>query len=341
MPPEQATGKLNAVGTTSDVYSLGAVFYCLLTGHPPFQAASHIEILRQVVEQEPASLCLLNRSIPRDLETICLKCLRKEALQRYASAQAFHDDLQCWLESRPIKARPVSRLASTLLWCRRNKLAAVWAGVSLGTVATLFITILLALFFVNQQRFQALTANTLAEANERSAREQSELAMATLTTVIGDFQDGLRNVSGSSEVRRQLLATSIAQLEDVSRKYIERAVVDRQTMIALTEMGSIVLEFGVDDVAAMDASSGNPGAASAVELAELLFLGALDIAEALRAKSPTNVRAQRDLSVANEKLGDVQLQLARTDKARGYYERARGIDEQLSADAPGNASDRG
>ncbi len=87
MPPEQAAGKINVVGAASDVYALGAVLDLMLTGRPPFQAASSIETLRQVVELEPAAPSQLNPSVPRDLETIVLKCLEKSLPRRYGSAK--------------------------------------------------------------------------------------------------------------------------------------------------------------------------------------------------------------------------------------------------------------
>ncbi len=89
MPPEQAGGQIRAVGPASDVYALGAVLYALLTGRPPFQAATSLETLKQVIEREPVSLRQLNAAVPRDLETIVLKCLEKAAPRRYASATCF------------------------------------------------------------------------------------------------------------------------------------------------------------------------------------------------------------------------------------------------------------
>ena len=88
MAPEQAAGRVDQVGPSSDIYALGALFYCLATGRPPFQAATPVETLKQVLEQEPVSPRQLNASVGRDLETICLKCLQKEPARRYESALA-------------------------------------------------------------------------------------------------------------------------------------------------------------------------------------------------------------------------------------------------------------
>lgn len=135
MPPEQAMGKLDWIGPRSDVYSIGATLYCLLTGRPPFQAASTMETLHQVVDSEPVAPRLLNPAIPKDLETICLKCLRKEPADRYASASDLAEELHRFLNGEPIKARPIGRLEAAWRWCKRKPLVA-------GMAATLLLTLL-------------------------------------------------------------------------------------------------------------------------------------------------------------------------------------------------------
>ena len=109
MPPEQAAGKLDQVGPASDIYALGAILYTIVTGRPPFHAASPVDTLLQVLELDPVSPRTLNPSIPRDLETVTLKCLEKEPLRRYASAGELAEELQRFLDGDPIRARPVSR----------------------------------------------------------------------------------------------------------------------------------------------------------------------------------------------------------------------------------------
>lgn len=125
MPPEQAEGKNDLVGPLADVYALGATLYCLLTGRPPFQAASVVETLRHVVEREPVPPRSMNPAVPRDLETICLKCLEKRPDKRYSSAAAVADDLQRFLEWRSILAHPVGPTEKVLRWYRRSPLLAL------------------------------------------------------------------------------------------------------------------------------------------------------------------------------------------------------------------------
>ena len=132
MPPEQALGKTNEVGPAADVYSLGATLYCLLIGRPPFQASSSAETIRQVIDDQPIPLRRLNHEIPRDLETICLKCLRKEPGKRYARAQDLADDLSRFLAGEPIDARPVGALERGAKWVQRKP-----ATTALGAVSVL------------------------------------------------------------------------------------------------------------------------------------------------------------------------------------------------------------
>ena len=139
MPPEQASGKLDEVGPPSDVYALGAILYCLLTGRPPFQAASPLDTLKQVLEQEPVAPRQLNPQVPLDLETIALKCLEKEPARRYAKAIDLVDELGRFLRGEPILARPIGRLARGWRWCQRNRIVATLLGAVTALVATVAV----------------------------------------------------------------------------------------------------------------------------------------------------------------------------------------------------------
>ncbi len=173
MPPEQAAGKLDEIGRRSDVYSLGAILYCLLTGRPPFQAASPIDTLMQVLEQEPVSVRLLNAQVPIDLETIALKCLEKDCSRRYGSAQELADELQRFLEDRPILARPVGTVDRMWRWCRRNRLVATLVS----AVALLLLGSAIGGFWLaHGERLAKKAAKELADEKGKLAEEKGLLA---------------------------------------------------------------------------------------------------------------------------------------------------------------------
>ncbi|MCR9116641.1 MAG: protein kinase [bacterium] len=123
MPPEQAGGDGKHLGPTADVYSLGAILYYLLVGRPPFQAANALDTLLQVIEQDPAPPRSMNADIPRDLETICLKCLEKDPDRRYQSAQDLEADLQRFANDEPILARPLGIVGRTFRFINHRSFA--------------------------------------------------------------------------------------------------------------------------------------------------------------------------------------------------------------------------
>ena len=137
MAPEQAAGRHREVGPATDVYALGATLYEILTGRPPFRGETDAETLRLVLEREPVALRLLRPGLPRDLETICLKCLCKEPARRYVSADALALDLKRFLDGRPIEGRPIARGERAMRWARRRPAVAAMLGLVVSMACTL------------------------------------------------------------------------------------------------------------------------------------------------------------------------------------------------------------
>ncbi len=134
MAPEQVIGKVGTIGPAADIYALGALLYEMLTGRPSFRGETAAETERQVIHDEPVPPSRLNRKVPRDLETICLKCLSKEPRRRYASAAALGDDLRRFVEGRPIQARRVGWVERSWRWGRRNPLVAALVVTALALI---------------------------------------------------------------------------------------------------------------------------------------------------------------------------------------------------------------
>ncbi|MFP6601757.1 MAG: serine/threonine-protein kinase [Pirellulaceae bacterium] len=188
MPPEQASGETNLIGPVADVYSLGAILYCCLTGRPPFQAANPMETLRQVVERDPVSPRQLNSQIDQDLDTICLKCLEKDPQRRYATAQDLVDELDRFLNGEPIKARPISALDRSFRWCRRNPVVTT-------LVAALTLTFIIGMAGITWKWREATFQRQQAEESQ-----ESEMNMAT------DEAEGISEIEEEQDMMEVQLA---------------------------------------------------------------------------------------------------------------------------------------
>jgi hypothetical protein len=138
MAPEQARGQVRETGPPADVYALGAILYEMLTGRPPFQGESVLDTLQQVIGADPVPPSRLRPGVPRDLETICLKCLEKDPARRYGSAAALADDLRRFLDGLPTLARPIGIAERLRRWCIRPERMRD-AGVLSFIVAAVFV----------------------------------------------------------------------------------------------------------------------------------------------------------------------------------------------------------
>jgi WD40 repeat protein/serine/threonine protein kinase len=170
MAPEQASGKNEAVGPAADVYALGAILYELLTGRPPFRAGTVLDTLDLVRSEEPVPPRRLQPKTPHDLETIALKCLAKEPERRYPSAGLLAEDLERWLEGRPIQARPVSTWERGVKWVKRRPAVSPLLGVS-GLSVLALVALAVGLFYNTRLR------DALLEASAQRARAEEQEAL--------------------------------------------------------------------------------------------------------------------------------------------------------------------
>jgi serine/threonine protein kinase len=183
MAPEQARGE-KGLTTAVDTYSLGAILYELLTGRPPFQAATALDTVLQLLERDPAPPRRLDPTIDRDLEAISLKCLRKQPGERYPSAEALADDLERWLRGEPTVARPLSTLGTFRVWFRRNLRPAVCV-LGIGIVCGLLGGVL------SQMQYQGSVQWDLHQSYDRlakAAREQGLPPSAPRPVLFGLFE---------------------------------------------------------------------------------------------------------------------------------------------------------
>jgi tetratricopeptide (TPR) repeat protein len=358
MSPEQATGRRGSITTATDVYGLGAVLYAVLTGRAPSVGDGVVETIEAARHRPPEPLRRLNPRVPRDLETICLKCLEKDPRRRYATAQSLADDLNAWLESRPIAARRIGAAERGWLWCKRRPAVATLSAAVLMAVVGGTSTVIVV---------QANANGDLRAANER-VKQRYELAVDAIKTFhTGVSEDFLLKQVQFKALRGRLLKSAAdfyGRLGALLREENDRA--SRRALAASNfELADLADKVGGKEdalrvhravLAVREALFSGPGAdfaarvdvgRSLIAVARLLhetgqtndamatFRRAESLLEGLAAPDPA---ARAALADCRSRLGYLLSKTGQSADALSAYLQARADQEALAA-APGVSND--
>jgi tetratricopeptide (TPR) repeat protein len=336
MAPEQAGQGATRIGPAADVYSLGAILYELLTGRPPFQAATVLETLEQVRSAQPIAPSRLRPRLPRDLVTICLKCLEKAPARRYASAAELAEDLRRFEAGQTILARPVGVHERLWRWCRREPAVASLAVAllaGLAGVATQWWRAESNLKEAIEQRSraeqnarkqeEANRALTLANARERTAHRRAEArfdaAMKALEKIQKITQDAaLLREPRMEGLRANLLQTALGFYKELQASLQEDASPEAREQLsrAYADVGMVTWELGLR------------------EEALAAFQQSLALVEQMAAAMPADPGVRTNLGRAHARNGWAFRNMGRPAEALRCYERARAIQEPLARENP-------
>jgi predicted Ser/Thr protein kinase/tetratricopeptide (TPR) repeat protein len=316
MSPEQArdSGKVTPL---ADVYSLGATLYHVLTARPPFQAANIAETIRQVLDAEPVAPRRLNPAIDSDLETICLKCLQKEPARRYASALALADDLQRYLEHKPILARPAGMVERTWRWCRRNpRLAGTAALASLLLV--FWVASMVSGYYkavLATQRAHGLIDDLFTEISEEELLNEpgkQKLRDKLLSKALVHYQELLGQSGGARWIQDEVAGAhyrigfirgEMGQFEDAQAE-LNQAIAAQQALLQATPQNGQRLLALADSLSALGRLLAQQeqftGAAAQYARANELRIQAAVM-------QPNDLEIQRKLASVEANLGTVEL----------------------------------
>ncbi len=309
MSPEQAQDA-SSVTACSDVYSLGATLYHMLTARPPFQAATGMETLRQVIDQDPVPPRQLNRSIDLDLETICVKCLEKDPSRRYASAELLADDLSRYLSHQPIKARRIGVGGRAWRLCRRNPLTSAAAA-----LAVAFLIVALVAMTVGY--VETTAALDTAEAARKQDEETARLARGAIDrffTRVSEYE--LLDQPGMQPLRQDLLRDAI----DYYRQFLARRGSDPLIPDELA-----MTHFRVGRITELVESA---------EKALPSYERARRMQRQLAAERPGDLARQEALGDTENRIGRVFHQMLILDEALDAYAEAAAIRERLAKASP-------
>ncbi len=236
MSPEQIQDA-RTVDARADIYALGATLYHLLTGRPPFHAATAAETLRQVMDDDPVSPRLLNPQVDRDLETICLRCLQKDPQWRFQSASELAEDLERYGRDEPIRSRPLGTFGRLARWRRRNPVVASLAGALFSSLILLVVVAIIGWYSTRKQLGRVVATS-----------RQGQSALNDLFTFVRT--EPLLNQPGQELVRKQLLERGMQHYQSLIDLAEENETLPTDLVAARTAMGLLFLELHGPELAA-------------------------------------------------------------------------------------------
>jgi serine/threonine-protein kinase len=359
MAPEQAAGKTREVGPLADVYALGAILYELLTGRPPFKAATALETLVLVRATEPVAPRQLQPKAPHDLETICLKCLHKIPARRYGSALELAEDLKRFVDGEPIHARPVGRAERLWRWCRRQPLAAGLLGtlvlVVAGGLSGLTCLWLLAEKHLNDanrewQRANQMSQRTYRILNDFSTqvsqrqelksydlemlrKEWLQRARERYDELVQDDSDPTLAAARGTTYRELAGLTSEIGSSSEAIRLAEQA---QEMLEKLVEAHAGVPEHRAELARAHNLVGLLYAGSGRMSAAEAAYRKARNLQEQLVREQEDNTSFRRQLGVYINNLGVLYRATGRPRQAREAYEEAREIFTSLNRQHPGD-----
>ena len=332
MSPEQAGGRRGTITTATDVYGLGAILYALLTGEAPFGGESLIETLDAVRTRPPEPPRKRSASTPRDLETICLKCLEKDPRRRYASAQALADDLHAWLNLRPISARRVGTTERAWLWCKRKPVVAALAAsvllaALLGTGAV--IAVQTKANRVLEQKNLALQASNTKLDEQRVRAEARETQAINAVKHFGDAvskNEALKSNPMLESLRKELLKEPLTFFKDLR----DRLLTDKDTRSeSLARLADASFDLG-----RLTNEIGNQ------QDAVIAYRESLAIRQKLADSNPAVARFRGALAGTHHNLAVLVSAMDKPAEAEAAYRKAIALSRKLADDNPADTQSR-
>ena len=320
MAPEQARGE-SSVAAPADVYGLGAILYCMLSGRPPFMAAKASDTLIQLLTKEPIAVAQLQPGVPRDLETICMKCLEKSPEKRYSSAAEMVADLQRFLNGEPIAARPVTKVERVWRWAKRKPMVASLSAIAATLGAVLMIGGPVVALVIDGQKRDIITAKKDAEDNANAALAAKELAVQNEADAIAAKAEAEENavLARRAQVESEANAKLAKDNEEQAAK--NAAAAQDQQKQAIDALKSLVFEVQRE-------LKDRPRLQS-------LRKGLLDVArDGLKRMeaSGADSTARNIISASiHRRLGDIQFEIGSSDAAIKEYANCLAILKELNA----------